>query len=423
MKKSVTLAGAAVCGVLGMAGCGDGDATPTPSTAVSGDGDGDGSENESDASVGDVASPVYAIMYEIYDPEGNSNSYLNLVDSLDVEAVDPDQGREFAGGRAFMQTYNEWVFVGEPMAPVVRRYSLSPDGELIDEREISFANYGLDAGYVDAWSANFISEDKAYLLANDAVVIWNPSSMRIVGEIPFPEEFFREGWEWETGSAVLRDGKLYRTIFWTDEDYLEFSEQSLIAVWDVETDQYLGSTLIDRCPGNGNVADMDEDGNIYFSNWIWTIGGTLMFDRAPSCVIKVPTGSDGPDSDWALSYAELSNGHEGAMFSHIEGNQALVSIFDDSRTSFDDMTEPFAYMGSQNWQIWSVDLTTGEGEPLSGLSYNQGAYTQVTIDDRHFIMVPSDDWGKMSFYELVDGEAVPSIEVPGWSFAFAKVRD
>src|SRR5687768_15033690 len=56
------------------------------------------------------AGPLYAIMYEVFDDVG-STSYLSFLESLDVEAIDSTQAREYAGGRAFLHTYDGAIFV------------------------------------------------------------------------------------------------------------------------------------------------------------------------------------------------------------------------------------------------------------------------------------------------------------------------
>jgi hypothetical protein len=157
--------------------------------------------------------PRYAVMYEVYDDAG-STSYLSLLDSLDIEAIDPSQAREFGSGRAFVQTYDGKLFVGDAETPRVTRYSLGEGGGLVEEGAVSFANYGLTSGQFDAWNVTFISPTKAYLLNfNDGTtIIWNPSTMEIVGDIPPLPEFNREGFSFESTPGALRDGLLFRTV-------------------------------------------------------------------------------------------------------------------------------------------------------------------------------------------------------------------
>lgn len=51
-------------------------------------------------------------------------------------------------------------------------------------------------------------------------------------------------------------------------------------------------------------------------------------------------------------------------------------------TTFDETTDPWAYAGSNFWQIWSVDMQTGTGAPLQGIGLNAGAFTPLSSSTR-----------------------------------------
>lgn len=375
-------------------------------------------------STGSVRGPLYAIMYEVYDDEG-STSYLSVLDSLDDE-IDLSSAREYGRGRAFIQGYDGWLFVGDAETPTVTRYSLADDGALIENGVVSFANFGLREGAFDSWNATFISPEKAYLFdfGEGRTIIWNPSTLEIIGEIPPTDELFREGLTLEGTPGMLRDGLLFRTFDWVDYDTAEYSTDFLLGVYDVETDQLLELRPETRCPVPGNLVHKDEAGNIYFSNWIWPVAGTLMRDAPESCVLRIPPGDTGFDPDWTLSYADVTAGHQGAMFSYLRDGQGLVSAFYDERTSFDSETDPWSYVGSNNWRIWNVDLESNTGSPLEGLDFNGGAFTPVQFDDRLFLMVPGgeEDSYATQVHEVVDGRATPYVRLPGWSYQFVKLR-
>jgi hypothetical protein len=370
------------------------------------------------------AGPLYAIMYEVYDEEG-STSYLSVLDSLDEE-IDLGAAREYGRGRAFIQGYDGRLFVGESESPTVTRYSLAEDGELVQEDTMSFANYGLREGQFDSWNATFISPEKAYLFdfVEGNTIIWNPTTMEIIGDIPAPAEFLRPGLRSEGSPAAVRDGLLFRTFNWVLDDSAEYSTDFLLAVYDVETDELIDLQQETRCPVPGNLVDTDEAGNIYFSNWIWPVAGTLMRDAPASCVLRIAPGEASFDPEWTLDYPDYTDGRAGAMFASLQDGQGLVSAFYDENTSFDEETDPWSYVGSNNWRIWSIDLESGEGAPLGGLDFNGGAFTPVQFDDRLFLMVPGgeeDDYATRVF-EVVDGSAVPYVQLPGWSYQFVKLR-
>jgi hypothetical protein len=112
------------------------------------------------------------------------------------------------------------------------------------------------------------------------------------------------------------------------------------------------------------------------------------------------------------------------MFTYLEDRQALASAFYDERTSFDETTDTWSYVGSTNWRIWNLDLEKGTGAPLEGIDFNGGAFTPVKFDDRLFLMVPGGEAESYAtqLYEVVDGSATPYVKLPGWSYQFVKLR-
>jgi hypothetical protein len=369
--------------------------------------------------------PRYAVMYEVYDDAG-STSYLSLLDSLDIEAIDQSQAREFGSGRAFVQTYDGKIFVGDAETPRVTRYSIGEGGDLMEEGTVSFANYGLTTGQFDAWNVTFISPDKAYLVdfKDGTTIIWNPSSMEIIGDIPPAAEFNREGFSFESTPGALRDGLLFRTVSWANYDEALYSTDFLLAVYDVETDELLELIPETRCPVPGNLVHRDEAGNIYFSNWVWPTAGVFLWEAPSPCVLRIKPGENRFDPDWLLDYREVTGGREGAMFSYLGDGQALISVFYDERTSFDEETDPWDYVGSPNWRVWSIDVDNRSGAPLDGLGFNGGAFTPLRFEDGLFILVPGGapvNWATQ-VYEVTEGLAEPRVQLPGWSYQMVELR-
>jgi hypothetical protein len=369
---------------------------------------------------------LYAIMYEVYDVDGGSTSYLSLLDTLDIDEIELSSAREYGSGRAFIQGYNGWLFVGDAETPTVTRYSLTEDGQLIDDGLISFANYGLREGQFDSWNTTFISPEKAYLMdfVEGRTIIWNPTTLEITGEIAPPDVLLRPGLSLEGTPGMVRDGLLFRTFDWVDYDTAEYSTDFLLGIYDVESDELLQLIPETRCPVPGNLVHQDEAGNIYFSNWIWPVAGTIMRGAPESCVLRIPPGELRFDDAWALRYGDVTDGRQGAMFTYLEDGRGLVSAFYDEQTSFDEETDPWSYVGSNNWRIWSVDLENDTSAPLEGLGANGGAFTPVQFDDRLFLMVPGgeEDAYATQIYEVANGSATPYVKLPGWSYQFVKLR-
>lgn len=367
--------------------------------------------------------PLYAVMYEIF-TDDDSDSYLSVFDSLDIEELDTANAREFAGGRAFLQSYNNWVFVGEPSSPTVLRFVVDGKGKLEEDGQLSLGNYGLNEASIDDWSVNFISPEKAYLFISETgvTVIWNPSTMEITGEIPAPEGYLRDEWTTSTSPAALRGKRLYRAIYWQNDEAADRSDDQRLLVYDTEHDELVESFDERRCPAPGNRAFVSEDGTIYFSNWIWAVSKTLLKDGPKNCVLRILPDQDNYDADWSLEFQELTDGHEGAMFTYVADGKGIFSVFNDEGIERSETTDPWEFASHPTWEIWNLDLEARSGAPLEGIPPNTGAYTPVKLDGRLFLMVPGNEWGGTQLYEVKDERAEPFVKVPGWSYMFEKIR-
>jgi hypothetical protein len=398
---------AASLALLGAVGCGSG--SKASDEALSGEG------------------PLYAIMYEVFDDLG-SNSYLSLLESLDIEELDTTKAREYAGGRAFLHAYDGAVFVGDAGTPSVTRYSVAEDGSLHPEGTVSFSGFGIEASWsFDAWNVTFVNPHKAYVMdfpGGGTTIVWDPTSMEITGEISAPRELHRDGWTLEGTPGIVRDGLMFRSFSWANYDEGTYSSDLFLGIYDVESDELLELVEETRCPVPGNLVHQDEAGNAYFSNWIWPVAHSIMRDAPAPCVLRINAGEQRFDPEWTLDYSTVTDGHQGAMFTYLKDGQALVSGFYDENTSFDETTSTWSYAGSLNWRVFTVDLESGTGSPLEGLGFNGGAFTPARFDDRLFLMVPGGEeqnW-ESQVYELEDGAAYPRVKVPGWSYQYVKIR-
>lgn len=373
---------------------------------------------------GEDEAPLYALMYEVYDDVGDSSSYLTMLDSLDTERLDTGKAREFAGGRAYLATYAGSIYVGDPASPIVTRYTVDERGELHEEGRIGFSNYGLTSGMIDPWSVNFVSKDKAYVFdGKEGVhIIWDPTAMEILGEIEPPSELSRDGYELDVSPAVIRGNRMFRSYGWVNYEEGDWADEQLLAVYDTESDTLLDLVEEKRCPSAGNLVHEDEEGNFYFSNWIWPVAETLLNDGPSRCVLKLAADAERFDADWTLRYADFADGREGAIFSYAGDGQALASIFYDEMAPVDDDAMPFDYIGQPYWRVWTTDLEGNNAAPVEGIDWSAGAFTPVRFDGRTLLMVPGENWTKTQVYEVKDGRGEKLFEIPGWSYQFVQVR-
>jgi hypothetical protein len=375
-----------------------------------------------DASTGQ---PLYAINLEVYSGD-TSTTYVNVLKSLDVSSIDVRQAIELTGGRANIAVNDGKLFVAVPATPLIRRYAVSDQGTFMADGEMNLAAYGSTPAGLDEWTNVFISATKAYLAYDDTVLVWNPSTLQIVKEIdlsklpPVPAG----NWTRDGSGMVLRGNRVYRTTYFADWMAWDTSRQSWLLAFDTDTDTLVEVTQDDRCPSLGNRPDRDEQGNLYFSNWVWNVGETYKKDAPKSCVLRLPPNSDKFD-DWKLTYADVTGGREGAMFAYLGNGKAVISVFNVADAKNEPSTTVDELVAQDVWQLHSLDLATKAVTLIPGLPANSGAVSTYHIDGRNYVFLPTGGWSKTAAYELVGTDAVSAekrFEATGWSYQLYRLR-
>src|SRR5690606_22552002 len=142
-------------------------------------------------------------------------------------------------------------------------------GRLVEDGSVSFASYGLSGAAL--YNNTRISDTKAYM-TNAAMredVVWNPSTLQITGTIAFPELAARGGIDATVSfdrGARLRGNRLFHAVYWFDLTSYEMDDDSVIMVFETETDNFVKS-LEAPCPALDFATD-DGEGNLYFSTWV-----------------------------------------------------------------------------------------------------------------------------------------------------------
>ena len=368
-----------------------------------------------------AASGKYAMAVIVFGPD-ITTTYVTLLDSLDVTAVDTKKGLEF-GGQANIASYDGHLFVSSGEAPTITRYAPQEDGTLKEEGTITFANLGATSVSVDASVNTFISPTKAYLLApNGAQIVWNPTTLEITGQVEIPN-MVRPGLDLAGSSGVARGNRLYRTFYWLNWSTYEFSQEQYFATYDTERDTLLSVVSETRCPNLGALAASDEEGTAYFSNWFYNVPGTLQNGKQKSCVLRLPPNTDALDPNWSLDFSSITGGHEGAQLSYIRDRKAVFAAYHEEAISITPATTPYEIASSPNWEAWSVDLDSRATGPVSGIDRMGAQQTVFNIDGRTFLLAPNKGFDTTKAYEITpDGQSRLAFSIAGWSRGFVKIQ-
>lgn len=370
-------------------------------------------------------SAQFAIPTEIYGADfASSSSYIPIVASLDVDRIKLDKAREL-DGRASMAVIGDWMFVASSSAPIIERFEVGSDGSLTAAGRLSFANHGLpDFFAIDEWGAVIVDAEKAYVFnpTDGSHVVWNPTTMEITGEIPGPD-IMEEGYQFES-IAIVQGKRMYRVFTLLNYDTWEFlAAPQYLAVYDVETDELTNLVEESRCPQLYSRPFVDESGDIYFSNFIWTPVLSLSSDYPHSCALRVKKGELAFDPDYQLNFAQdITDGREAGILRYLGEGKALLDVFHDERVAIDGETDAEELANTSNWRLWTVDLGDKTGAPLPDFDFKAAGYQDVDVDGRTFLMVPNEDYSETTSFEIVDGKVAERFKIQGSSYFMARVK-
>lgn len=408
--------------LLGLSACADDDNTKpldddeSPNTgetqepaANSGD-----AGNTSDAH--DAAATLFGVGTLTYGEDNMANGYLLLLSDIDRagEELELKLAREFAGQSDFT-THDGAILVANGDDPSVTRFEVNEDGVLEEGDTVSFASYGIASAAF--WNNQFVSVDKAYMVNGPTeLIVWNPDTMELEGTVELPEQEEREGLKVVVGladrSSVVHEGKFYIPVYWTDDNYAERSDDSVILVVDTKTDDVVDTIAVD-CPGL-DYATVDDDGKLHFSNWTGGVGTYYVLGTAHNCIATIDASTHEVSTK---TFASITGGHEGAAFKYAGGGRFVLSVFDEKRADIENAEDPFTPIAGLNWRLWSYDPETENASPIATIDWNSGAIIHNWANGALYSMVPGADYASTQIYKLIDAEdAEKAFGITGWSF-------
>lgn len=375
-----------------------------------------GVEDGGGMSNGGQSGKLYAIATAVSD-DTSANTYVKVFSEFEEE-LDLSEAREFPGW-SDMGVVGPYVFVSSGESPTVWRFRVGTDGELIDDGKIGFGNFVDDANF---YNQTLVSETKAYLIGTNEYIVWNPSTLKITGTFPFADLPDHEGVApyiaLDRGAAV-RDGFLYHAVAWSDAQELHMLPDSRIVVIDLESDSVV-DVLTVPCP-DLSVADQDEEGNLYFSNWVYSPGYTLLEGGVSACAVRIPAGGENID-DWRLPYAEVT-GHEGAIMGYLGSGHWMFSEFLHEPSEYDPKEDWFDWLFGDYWRLNTVDPVTLTTQPIDGIPRNGGGYYASRLDDRTHVLIPGDSYTSTTVFSITDaGQAKKRMYTNGWATRLFRVR-
>lgn len=368
---------------------------------------------------GDGTEPVYAVMSQLIDPDGDRKVYLGLTKSLDFDSYSLDAAREYSGV-ANIASIGGRLFVSDGEEPTITQYAVTDALEWVEKGRISFQDYPL--GDNANFFGQFQLDDNTMYLTFDTSsrIVWDPMQLEIKEVLDDSAlEATRGSLSLSAAgnhSALRYSGNSMQAFFYHDEDWYDFGTTSAIAVYDRETHAE-AAVLEGPCPGLA-VNSMDEDGNTYFSAWDYTPLFALYGVGPAPCVARVT--KDGElDTSFDTDLSSLTGGRHLMNFRYVRDGWGLADVLHDELLDADFEGELDPTVLDQIWEggafkLWRIDLANGTAEPYEDVGPSGMGWRTQTVDDRTFLFVPSTDWSSSTAFELdAEGTATKLLEFQG----------
>jgi hypothetical protein len=381
------------------------------SEAGKGGAGGDDTDAGAAGSGGDDADNQYAVVTQL--AAGDEQlSYIKLLDNLGPQTVDLKDAREFTG-MADAWVWDGAVYVTELERQTITKFTVK-DRELVKGDSINFSEYGL--GDLAFWVGTFLTPTKAFVINGvQEYIEWNPKEMKIVGTVPMPEleapTGLRAFASYTDRSVAIRDGLFYHPFYYTNDDYFEYGPNSSIAVYDVATND-LVKVIEAPCPGLDHVTQ-DEDGNLFFSAWIFAPTGAAVLEQPTTCVVKIAKGED--TATVAFNVKDVTGGLEGGVLRYTGDGKAMLAVLDPEHAEEADRKDPQAVGWGPNFRFWSYDFKTNKAEVNDSIGWNNGAAYGTVVGSKSYIALQTDEGGTTIFDTTDPSDAKSLFSVEGWT--------
>lgn len=298
-------------------------------------------------------------------PEGR-NIYVGAVPDIPEGELEYSDYLEL--GNVDLSTYGGWVFAWDREAATLTRYGVRDDYSLFQDGDrLSFLSYGGGGEFVGGELA-FISPTRAYSLSAelDVVVVWNPTTMAIMGTIPMEPPEVPEGFTAFAHKPAVAGGQVIWQIVAHDAGMEDIQHSVVLAVASADTDEPVRYVTDDRCAG-ANGGYVDDRGDYYVrADGYW--GYYAAYGKRPaevqSCVLRLRAGAAELDDDYMVLMKDVTGSHINWPWFHVEEDRYVAWAWDPDATLPEDRNE---YWYSRDFKPRLVDLESGTAEPYPDL--------------------------------------------------------
>jgi hypothetical protein len=382
-----------------------------------------------------AAAPAYALVTLVWSDDGPSG-YVALTDSLDPDDVGLEQAREFPGYTSVGVADGQLLVSPSAEDLTIERYRITDSRDWVNTGALSFLNAGAaEVGFY----RQYVARDRIAYLDIDITgrVLWDPVEFAIVGAqsetlLPFQRDglsvyanFNRTNFSFE--------GSILRPFSYHDEDWLRWSPNTQIVVYDADTHEATGQ--VDApCPGLDSIT-RDEAGNTYLGTWEYSALFPLMGIGAAPCVVRLGP-DDALDTSWNTDLTALTGGRQVVNFRYVGDGKAIAAVLHDEEygdgfdfVNYAQNVDEFWASASRYHRLWMIDVEARTAAPVEGIDafpfINPGFFHSI-IDNRVFVFLgdgSTNNPPSTLVYEIDrSGQASRRFESPGSITQWIRLR-
>ena len=304
-----------------------------------------------------------------------------------------DGAIEFGGGLS-CAARGRSVFALSWESPRITRYD-EVDGALVEGPTVSFQRFGVNSLNVGPDGAVVVSDTRGYIVQPGRLLVWNPSTMTTVGEIPLSAVELPDGLSPGT-SVIRRFGGLLLAV----NSYV--SEQDVGAprldVWfvDPDSDEVVATDTSERCGDRSPRISASSNGDVYIGPGPFNpIEHALELPGASSpCLIRVRAGTREIDPSYLAELNPLTGGDPTSGPLQAQADTGLLPAFDTNSVPLDPQLTAFEHLILPNWPFLEWELgSEQQATRVSDLATGIGIAATRTFEGRSFLLRANLDGG------------------------------
>lgn len=376
-----------------------------------------------------LASGNYVVASTIFSPESATSLVAMHDDPSRSDTLDVSRALEVGGAAAlFGKGGTSFFALGTSDEPVLTRYELGQDQELVAHERMSLQGYEIDSGFLRPDLVPFVSDQKAYWIDDVRlqVIVWNPATMKVAGTFSLAAAE-REGALLELGEAVVREDTVFVTASYRGSDELD-QGQAVVLVIDAERDELESVLVDDRCGSTKEVAT-GEDGALYIASEALAASQYALNRPAgypAPCLLRIPAGAKELDPDFYVAIPDWVDGRSaGRLVTGVGRNAYVLALHEELLGEpLGEETDLYAPWDSAAWRWWRVSLgDESSGELVEDAPISGAASRVLHAGGRDFISALDIDSGSATLLvPTEDGGLKAGLEVSGYPYGLIKLN-